>query len=279
MVHAEYAPAAPIRGWKALALAFCVAGSLLGGCATAPTDPQAKADFDAVNDPLEPVNRALHEFNQAIDYFVLKPVAFSYRTILPPPLQDSVRNALRNLKTPVVLANDLLQGEMDRAGDTVSRFAINSTIGILGLFDVAETWFGIPYHAEDFGQTLAIWGVGEGPYIVLPLLGPSNPRDTIGIAVDSFADPLNWYLRNIDEDDWIYARLALTGVSSRADLLDTLNSLEKTSLDYYVTLRTVYRQRRADEIKNRPPTTKGPAPTISQAADAGSEIERKPASQ
>lgn len=263
--------------WKSFALVALLAGGLLSGCATAPTDPQARADFEAVNDPLEPLNRAMFEFHQAVDALLLKPLAFTYRTLLPEPARTGIRNALVNLKTPIILANDLLQGEGHRAGDTVQRFAINSTVGVLGLYDAADKWFGIPPHTEDFGQTLATWGTGEGPYLFIPILGPSNPRDLGGFVVDTAADPLNWYLRNTDQDGWIYARAIVAGLDARAELLDTLDNLEKTSLDYYVTLRSVYRQRRADEIANRVSKQPSVSPTsLSRAADAGSEIETKP---
>src|SRR5690606_17780478 len=115
-------------------------------------------------------------FNDMVDTLVLQPAAATYRFIVPEPVQDGIRNVLRNLNGPVILANDLLQGEFDRAGDTAMRFLINSTIGLAGIFDVASDW-GYEYHDEDFGQTLASWGVGEGFYLVLPLLGPSNLRD------------------------------------------------------------------------------------------------------
>lgn len=266
--------------WKTLAAVALLSTGLLAGCATPPADPQARADFDAVNDPLEPVNRALFEFHQVLDHFVLKPVAFAYSMLIPQPMQTGIRSALINLRTPVILANDLLQGETVRAGDTLQRFAINSTVGVLGFYDAADKWFGIAPHTEDFGQTLAVWGTDEGPYLFIPILGPSNPRDLGGFVVDSAADPLNWYLNNTDRDGWIIARTALTGVDARAQLLETLDNLEKTSLDYYVTLRTVYRQRRADEIANRVSKQPNVSPTsVSRAADAGREIETLPIKQ
>jgi phospholipid-binding lipoprotein MlaA len=266
--------------WKTLAAVALLSTGLLAGCATPPADPQARADFDAVNDPLEPVNRALFEFHQVLDHFLLKPAAFVYQTLIPEPARTGIRNALVNLKTPIILANDLLQGETGRAGDTLQRFAINSTVGVLGLYDAADKWFGIPPHTEDFGQTLATWGTGEGAYLFIPVLGPSNPRDLTGFVVDSVADPLNWYLRNTDRDGWIIARTVTTGVDARSQLLETLDNLEKTSLDYYVTLRTIYRQRRADEIANRQSKQPNVSPTsLSRAADAGSEIETLPAAK
>ncbi len=262
-----------VSGWKSLGLACVLSVGLLSGCASTPADPQAQAAADAINDPLEPFNRAMLEFNKIVDHFLLKPITLVYQ-IVPPPVRDGVHSALANLRAPVVLANDLLQGETGRAGDTVSRFAINSTIGLLGAWDAADKWFGIAPHTEDFGQTLASWGVNEGPYLVLPVIGPSNPRDAVGLAVDSAADPLNWYLRNVDKDEWIYARLGLTVLDTRMEVGDTLDALERTSLDFYASLRTIYRQRRADEIRNRTPTQKPVAPSISMAAKPDSEIEK-----
>lgn len=266
--------------WKSLAAVALLSTGMLAGCATPPEDPQARADFEAVNDPLEPVNRAMFEFHQAVDNLLLKPVAFAYTWIFPQPVQTGIRNALLNLKSPIFLANDLLQGETDRAGDTVSRFAINSTVGVLGLYDAADKWFGIKPHTEDFGQTLAVWGVDEGPYLFIPILGPSNPRDLGGVVVDTVADPLNWYLNNTDRENWVYIRAGVTGIDARAQLLETLDNLEKSSLDYYVTLRTVYRQRRMDEIANRASRQPGVSPTsISRAAEPASEIETKAAAK
>lgn len=259
-----------------LGMAAVLSLGLLAGCASTPSDPQAAAAAQAVNDPLEPVNRAMLEFNKVVDHFVLKPVNLVY-TLVPQPVRESVHLVLQNLKSPAFLANDLLQGETGRAGDTFSRFAINSTLGVLGVWDPADKWFGIPAHTEDFGQTMAVWGAGEGPYLVLPVIGPSNPRDALGLAVDSVADPLNWYLRNIHEDDWVWRRLGATVVDTRHELGDTLDAIERTSLDYYVSLRTIYRQRRADEIRNRPTTGKPVSPAVSMAARPSDEIERQAA--
>ncbi len=265
-------------GWKKFALVSVCAFGLLAGCASggsSGTSAAAKPEVDAINDPFEPVNRAILEFNKIIDHFILKPALLTYQ-IVPPPIRDGVHNALVNLKGPIIFAHDLLQGETSRAGDTAARFAINSTVGLLGIWDPADKWFGIPLHTEDAGQTLAVWGLGEGPFLMLPVLGPSNPRDLVGVAVDSAADPFNWYARNVDKDGFIYARLGLTVMDTRDEIGGTLDALERTSLDFYASLRTIYRQRRADEIKNRPTTQKLTAPSVSMAAK-DDEIETKPA--
>ena len=232
----------------AATMALLVVG-LLGGCATPPTDPDALAAFKEANDPMEPMNRYFFEVNTAADELLFKPLAGWYYVALPNFAQDGIRNALRNLRTPVVLANDLFQGNTDRAGDTFGRFLINSTLGVGGLFDIAAR-MGMPYHDEDFGQTLAVAGVGEGPYLMLPLFGPSNPRDLAGTVVDTFLDPLTYVgiftnVKNIG--------LATTGLGlldDRARNLKTLDQIRKGSLDYYATIRSLYRQRRQDEINN-----------------------------
>jgi phospholipid-binding lipoprotein MlaA len=244
-----------------IALALVVA-SALGGCATPPTDPDALAAYKEANDPLEPMNRYFFDVNFAADELLFKPLAGWYYVALPNFAQDGIRNALRNLRTPIILANDLFQGETDRAGTTVSRFLVNSTMGLGGLFDVAAR-MGMQYHDEDFGQTLAVHGVGEGPYLMLPLFGPSNPRDLAGMIVDTFLDPLTYVgfvtkVKNID--------LAATGVGAldeRARNLKTLDQIRKGSLDYYATIRSLYRQRRQDEINN------GASPPAGVGLDGG----------
>jgi len=165
------------------AILFSGAVVLLASCAT--------QDVSGANDPYEATNRKIFNFNQQLDKAVMKPVAQAYVDVVPEPARDGVHNFLVNLNLPVTFANDILQGEIERTGETVARFTVNTTIGIGGLLDVA-TRIGVPFHTEDFGQTLAVWGVGEGPYLVLPLLGPKPPRDAVGYAVDSIAFDRDW---------------------------------------------------------------------------------------
>lgn len=207
------------------------------------------------NDPFESTNRKIFAFNQAVDRHVLVPAAKAYRTVLPDPVRDSVRDFLRNLRSPLILANDLLQGNFPHAGDTLARFLLNSTIGIGGIVDVASRW-GIPFHDEDLGLTLAVWGVPEGPYLVIPVLGPSNPRDFGGQVAEGFGDP--WNIVATDNGYmWIpFVRGAVGGIDERSRYIETLADLERTSLDYYATIRSLYRQRRAAlvrEDKKLPP--------------------------
>ena len=146
--------------------------AMLAGCATRPpaSDPEAVAEFVANNDPIEPFNRSMFAVHQAIDGAILRPINVAYR-VLPQPVRNSVASVLSNLRTPVVLLNDMLQGQPRRAGDTLGRFVVNTTVGLGGIFDVAESYFGVPVHYEDFGQTLATFGVGEGPFLFIPVLG------------------------------------------------------------------------------------------------------------
>jgi len=240
---------------------FAVAMAGLPGCASAPKDAAARAEFEKDNDPIEPFNRAMFAFNKQMDGMLLRPAAVIFKGVLPEPVQDGVHNFLSNLRGPVVLANDLLQWEMDRAGNTAGRFVINTTIGVLGVWDAAA-YMGIEGHSEDFGQTFGTWGVGEGFYLVLPFLGPSNPRDAVGLVTEYLADPVNMWIRNGDYEEMILVRAAVTGVDFRARNLQTIDELERTSLDYYVAVRSLYRQRRMDEISNGKGTSDQPAPGI-----------------
>lgn len=244
-----------------------VAVAALAACASAPkNDPEALAEFQQINDPGEDINRAIFDFNQGLDRAVIKPVTGFYRTVAPDPVRRGIHNFLENLRAPVTFFNDLLQGEFERAATTVTRFFINSTIGILGFTDQA-TGLGLEPHREDFGQTLAAWGVEEGPYLMLPLLGPSNPRDVVGFVVDTLMDPINWWANNTDRDYVPIARTAANGIDTRDQLWDVLDDLEKSSIDFYAAIRSLYRQRRADEIKN------GAAPDADPAPGFGGDFE------
>jgi len=223
------------------ALAACI---LISGCATMPAieGPQD------INDPLENVNRFSFNVSLAFDKGILRPVAIVYRRFVPEPIRDGVRNFLNNLDSPLIFANDVLQGEADRAGTTLLRAGVNTTIGLGGLFDVAQRW-GYERHYEDFGQTLAVYGVGEGPYIFVPLFGPANPRDITGWVVDLAFEPLT-YARWDNKFYWQAGKSAIDFTDLRARNIDTLDDLEKTSLDFYASVRSLYRQSRNNEIRN-----------------------------
>lgn len=233
-----------------LALALALG---LGACATRPdpTDPEAVAEFNANNDPLEPLNRGAYFVNDGIDTLILRPAAEAYRIFIPPEVRTAIRNVLANLRTPVILVNDVLQGETQRAGVTLGRFVINTTVGIGGIFDRA-TDFGLIGHTEDFGQTLAVWGVPEGPYLFVPVLGPSNPRDLTGSGVDLATNPLTWVTGDELFDAVTVTRIVVQGLDTREGLIEPLDALRQGSLDPYAALRSAYRQRRAREISNVP---------------------------
>jgi phospholipid-binding lipoprotein MlaA len=219
---------------------------LCTGCATSSSGPPTADEADSDNDPAEGVNRAIFKANLAADHAVMRPVAQAYTDHVPEVVQTGVHNVVQNLKEPAVALNDLLQGNVSHAWQSVQRLAVNTTVGGVGLVDVAAKW-GLPPHKADFGQTLAVWGVGEGPFVELPLLGPSNPRDALGTAVDMALNPLTF----VGGAPATYASVATGGanfVDLRAQHLHDLDELEHNSLDYYAALRSVYRQHREAEI-------------------------------
>jgi phospholipid-binding lipoprotein MlaA len=221
--------------------------------ATAPEAPAPAAAAPAesgaaVYDPWEGFNRHLYAVHEGIDKVVLEPVARGYRAITPSFVRSGVSNFLFNLRSPVIFANDVLQAEPSRAGTTAARFAINSTVGVLGLFDPASHW-GLEKHDEDFGQTLAVWGVGSGPYLFIPVLGPTNIRDGVGSIVDIFIDPLT-YAEFDGDDTFRVSRTVLTGITAREALLDTVDDIRQNSLDPYVSIRTSYGLLRQSAIAN-----------------------------
>jgi len=185
-----------------------------------------------------------------VDEAVVEPIARGYRAVTPGFFRAGVRNVLRNLRAPVIFANDVLQFEPSRAGTTAGRFVINSTIGIVGIFDPASS-MGLERHDEDFGQTLAVWGVPDGPYLFIPLMGPSNVRDTFGRVVDTAFDPLTW--AEFDEADEVRtARTVFTALSAREGVLETIDDIRRDSLDPYVTIRSSYGLLRESAIQNGP---------------------------
>jgi len=162
-----------------------------------------------------------------------------------------VHNFLGNLSLPTIFVNDMLQGELSRAGKSVWRLVINSTVGLGGFLDPASK-MGIPGHGEDFGQTLAVWGVGEGPFLMLPFLGPSNPRDAAGLAIDVGMDPTN-QIHFKQHIWWDAGRIYFTLLDLRAQNYQTIQGIQRSSVDYYSSLRNLYRQMRAEQIRNGRP--------------------------
>lgn len=214
---------------------------------------EAAVSPTGVYDPWEGLNRDLYAVHDAVDRAVLEPVARGYRAVVPEPARNGVRNFLRNLRGPVIFVNDVLQGEPRRAGVTAARFGLNSTIGVLGVLDPA-THLGLERHDEDFGQTLAVWGVDEGPYIFVPVLGPTNVRDGIGRVVDIAFDPLTW--SEFDDVDTVrVSRTVVGGISTREGVLDAVDGVRETSIDPYVTYRNTYETLRDGQIRNGEPAT------------------------
>ncbi len=250
------APTAINVAWAFLARTwqYCIFAGLLAvvlaGCATPPPadDPEALADFKQTNDPLEPTNRVFYAVNNGLDTVILRPAAQAYRFVLPGGVRTGIHNALSNLGTPVQLSNDVFQGQPRRAGDTTMRFLINSTVGVLGVFDVATGW-GYPNHDTDFGLTLASWGVPDGPFLFLPVLGPSSPRDAAGFGVDMALDPFTWVGKTPGMQEFNWARFGLNALDSRERYLDPIDQIKKTALDPYATFRSLYRQHRQGEIE------------------------------
>lgn len=203
-------------------------------------------DSTPEEDPLESVNRGVYAFNEVVDKNVIGPIAKGYRYITPDPVRERIGNFSDNLREPVSMLNALLQGDVEQGLTSFWRFAINTTIGFAGINDVASE-AGLKERREDFGQTLGTYGAGNGPYIVLPLLGPSNGRDTIGMVVDWFTNPFNYV---IDDNAGQIALAAGQGLVERERLIDPIDDIYETSLDPYVTFRSVYYQHRNAQIKN-----------------------------
>jgi phospholipid-binding lipoprotein MlaA len=216
---------------------------------TETTDAAATAGSGADYDPWQRMNRGIFWLNDRADHYVLEPVAKGWDVIMPEPAETSVSNFFTNLRFPVVMLNNVLQGKPGDAAIDVGRFMVNTTFGIGGLFDPATIW-GLERHSEDFGQTLGVWGAQSGPYIMLPLLGPSNARDTVGRAGDWFINPLNDCCISTDERVAIFGTSA---VSEREANIEVIDDLRANSLDLYATVRTVYTQRRDTEIRNGAP--------------------------
>lgn len=209
-------------------------------------------------DPLEPVNRVVFDVNDAVDTVVLRPVAVTYRDNVPTPVQDGVTNFLRNLRTPVILANEVLQGDWQGAEVAAARLFVNTTVGLGGVFDIAGMNKGYEFRSEDFGQTLAVWGAEPGPYLVLPLLGPSTFRDTAGLVVDGAADPVRWTLIATSADGLSIGRSVMGVVDGRARAVEATDELRATAFDYYAASRSAYLQLRELSIRDGAPVDAAP---------------------
>ena len=248
---------------------------LTAGCATAPTDPDALKAYREANDPLEPMNRKIFAFNMQADKYALRPVVNGYRAVTTDGFRLKVRTFLGNLKTPLTVVNDLLQLNFKNAGVDLSRFVINSTVGFLGVYDVAEK-MGLPKNSQGFGTTLGVWGVPSGPYLVLPLLGPSNARDATGLAADIFFDPFTYVSRNNDKDELtaaFYTADGLEAVAAYESAVDLLDEGKKSALDFYAFMRSMHRQYRKKAIDDAKGIETRSAPAASYDFDLDDDEE------
>jgi len=220
-----------------------------------PSGPPTRAQevpAAAENDPIESVNRKIFWFNDHLDMYVLEPVAKGWHFVLPDRVETSITNFFYNLRFPIHTLNDLLQGKFKNAGIDVGRFVVNTTVGVAGFFDPATGW-GLPMHWEDFGQTLGWWGVGPGPYLVLPLLGPSDIRDGGGLIVDSAASITPFFVNTYI----LLGARAVEIVNTRAQYLDIVRKAKESAFDYYTFVRNAYLQRRVGLINDEEPHEDG----------------------
>ena len=241
----------PKFGRKALLSIALVGAMFVTGCANS-------ANQNTISDPFENVNRKIFAFNTVIDRAVIHPIVDGYRFVVPRFARSGIHNFLTNLSSPIHFMNQALQGDVSGAGIVAQRFAINTMVGLGGLLDVAG-YEGIKREQEDFGQTLGKWGVGHGPYLVTPVLGPLSTRDGVGFMVDGFADPLRLYLFNVNEDHLHYKRMGLTYLDLRNDLKDVLEGLQRSSIDYYAATRSIYYQSRNALVRDENQTSSSAA--------------------
>lgn len=237
----------PALGMRLLVVMSAV-GAVLAGCATPPpaSDPDALADFKATNDPLEPTNRVFYAVNDGLLVYVLTPVAKGYKAVVPTPVRTGIHNMLNNIGQPVQFVNDVLETKPRRAGDSFMRFTINSTVGLGGIFDVAKA-AGYPDHDSDAGSTLALWGVPAGPYLYLPVYGPSGLRDGLGRGMDAAANPFAWASFNGSNTlGWAQAGFGALDATSRH--LRDIQQVKAGALDPYATFRSLYRQLRESQV-------------------------------
>jgi len=231
-------------------VALVLASVCLAGCTGQRARKNVPQQQSATYDPIEPVNRRIFWFNDKLDVYVLEPVARGWDKVAPDPVQTSLTNFFLNARSPVVIINDLLQGKPRASAVDVQRFAVNTTVGVLGFMDPATKW-GLERHQEDFGQTLGVWGILPGPYLVLPLLGPSNARDAVGLVPDWAFSLWPFF---VDQYVLLGARVVDT-VNTRAQLLEEIQNIKEASVDYYVFVRDAYFQRRRALVSDNAETT------------------------
>lgn len=221
-----------VPGGLRAVLLFCV----LSGCAST-------GDYADTRDPFEGLNRSIYAFNEKLDDVLIAPLARGYKKVTPAPVDKGVTNFFNNLFDVTSAVNNLLQFKLQRAANDVGRLMVNTTLGIGGLFDVASN-MNMQRYGEDFGQTLGVWGVGPGPYIVLPILGPSSGRGVVGKVGDWFTNPVTY----IESERWRYGLIALEKLDTRADLLGASRVVEEAALDPYEFTKDVYFQKRQFDV-------------------------------
>jgi phospholipid-binding lipoprotein MlaA len=222
---------------------------VLTACATKPpaSDPDAVADYEQTNDPMEPANRFFYKVNDTVDRYSLKPIAQGYVAVVPSPVRTGIHNVLSNLSSPVQFTNDVAQANPRHAGDTFMRFLINSTAGGLGVFDVAKGW-GYPGHDSGFNVTLGVWGVPSGPYLYVPFIGPGSPRSLAGFAMDTAVDPFTYVPHGYGLKTLNWARYGMGVLDLRANLLGDLDKVQASALDPYASIRSLYRQHTQSQV-------------------------------
>jgi phospholipid-binding lipoprotein MlaA len=238
--------------WAALSSLVVLTG-LVTGCATTQSAINSVKTAGSQMDPIEPVNRVIYTVNDKVDRAFFKPLAQGYEKVLPVQVRSCVANVFGNIADVPASLNNFLQGKIKEGGSDICRIGVNTTVGVLGCFDVASKW-GFEKHNEDFGQTLGRWGIPSGPYLVLPLFGPSTVRDGTALIVDSYTDPMR-YINAIPVRNSTYGvRL----VDKRAQALDTTNFIDNAALDPYVFVRDAYLSRRRSLVLDgvEPPADK-----------------------
>lgn len=215
---------------------------LLNGCASVPHEPEEP------NDPFGAYNRSIHQFNSKFDKAIFQPIARGYRIITPDPIDRGITNFFGNLRDVTSAANNLLQFKVSRSVNDVGRVVVNSTIGIAGLIDVASK-LDLPSYKEDFGQTLGYWGVGPGPYVVMPIWGPSSLRDSISMIPDSYTQPIAY----LEDTKTRIGLVTLYSIDARADLLEASKTFEEAALDSYIFIRDAFLQKRRNDIYDGEP--------------------------
>jgi len=251
--------------WKSCGLALAIVAGFCCAAAQAQSEPSSDVASSQVGsnpkDPFEKYNRTMFEFNDAVDNAIFKPVAKGYKAVVPEPARNCIGNVFSNVGDVFVAVNNLLQGKPGEAASDVCRVVVNSTIGLLGCFDVASE-MGLTKHNEDFGQTLGRWGFNSGPYMVLPFFGPSSLRDSFGLVLDVHFDPV----ANIQHVPTRNTLVAVRFVDRRAQLLAVGDLLEKVALDRYAYVRDAYLQRRRSQVYDgNPPEDSAPAKTAEVA--------------